>query len=107
MISPYTGSFRLQAGYWGNTMKYLAVMLCGATLLSGCYFEEDDISSSDRQEQLPIVQNDAPQGTRVVPGEQVMSSGRYRNDIQVANGAAAIKATSEHYGTTAEISVIQ
>ena len=75
-------------------MKYLAVMLCGATLLSGCYFEEDDISSSDRQEQLPIVQNDAPQGTRVVPGEQVMSSGRYRNDIQVANGAAAIKATA-------------
>ena len=53
------------------------------------------------------MQNDAPQGTRVVPGEQVMSSGRYRNDIQVANGAAAIKATSEHYGTTAEISVIQ
>ena len=88
-------------------MKYLAVMLCGATLLSGCYFEEDDISSSDRQEQLPIAQNDAPQGTRVVPGEQVMSSGSYRNDIQVANGAAAIKATSEHYGATAELSVIQ
>ncbi|WP_417215053.1 hypothetical protein [Alcanivorax sp.] len=51
--------------------------------------------------------NDAPQGTRVVPGEQVMSSGRHRNDIQVANGAAAIKASSEHYSTTAEISVIQ
>ena len=56
-----------------STMKYLAVMLCGATLLSGCYFEEDDISSSERQEQLPIVQNDAPQGTRIVPGEQVLS----------------------------------
>ena len=90
-----------------STLKYLAVMLCGATLLNGCYFEEDDISSSDRQEPLPIVNNDAPQGTRVVPGEQVMSSGRHRNDIQVANGAAAIKATSEHYSTTAEISVIQ
>jgi hypothetical protein len=90
-----------------STMKYLGAMLCGAALLGGCYFEEDDISSSERQEQRPVVNNDAPQGTRVVPGEQVMSSGRYRNDLQVANGAAAIKATSEHYDTTAEISVIQ
>jgi len=88
-------------------MKYVVVMLCSATLLMGCFFEEDDVSSSDQQEPLPLVQNDAPQGTRVVPGAQIMSSGRYRNDVQVANGAAAIKASSENYVTTAEISVIQ
>ena len=44
---------------------------------------------------------------RLVPADQQMASGRYRTDIQVANGAQPVPSSSENYTTTAEVSVIR
>lgn len=91
----------------GGKMKQLILSAIIAGLLAGCYFEEDDISSSDRPAEPQYGQAEPP-SSRLLPGEQVMASGRYRSQVQIANGAATVNdASSENYSASMEASVIR
>jgi hypothetical protein len=88
-------------------MKLPALLLCSAVLLAGCYEDESDVSRSGEGENRPPLGQQQQPAARLVPGDQQMASGRYRSDIQVANGAQPAQANSENYTTTAEVSVIR
>jgi len=89
-------------------MKTLPLLLCSAVLLTGCYEDASDVSRSGEVENRPLPgQQQQQPAVRLVPGDQQMASGRYRSDIQVANGAQPTRAKSENYTTTAEVSVIR
>ncbi|MGB1763169.1 hypothetical protein ACRYJU_06990 [Alloalcanivorax xenomutans] len=77
-------------------------MLSGAILLSGCFGGD----GGDSHQNTQAVANTQP-GARIVPADQVMSSGRHRNEVQAPNGAASVQASSENFSATTEVSVIR
>jgi hypothetical protein len=90
----------------GGSMKAPILLLGSLVLLAGCYGDSSDVSRSGEVENRPPLGQQQP-AARLVPADEQMASGRYRTDIQVANGAQPVSSSSENYTTTAEVSVIR
>lgn len=88
-------------------MKAPMLLLAGLVSLAGCYGDSSDVSRSGEVENRPPLLGQQQPAARLVPADQQMASGRYRTDIQVANGAQPVPSSSENYTTTAEVSVIR
>ena len=87
-------------------MKAPMLLLAGLVSLAGCYGDSSDVSRSGEVENRPPL-GQQQTAARLVPADQQMASGRYRTEIQVANGAQPVSSSSENYTTTAEVSVIR
>ncbi|WP_414429979.1 hypothetical protein ACMG4M_10940 [Alcanivorax sp. IL3] len=87
-------------------MKAPMLLLAGLVSLTGCYGDSSDVSRSGEVENRPPLGQQQP-AARLVPADQQMASGRYRTEIQVANGAQPVSSSSENFTTTAEVSVIR
>ena len=82
------------------------VLVGWLVFLAGCDGTSSDGSRRGEVENRAPLRQQQP-AARLVPADEQMASGRYRTDIQVANGAQTVSSSSENYTTTAEVSVIR